>query len=206
MLPLHENLPLGVPKNPYGMSKLMVENILSDLYISDDSWNIGILRYFNPVGAHPSGLIGEDPTGEPNNLMPLITQTALGKRNYLQVFGGDYPTRDGSGVRDYIHVVDLSKGHLAALEKSLNGSGIYITNLGTGMGCSVLELIKTFERVNDVDVPFKIVGRREGDVAECYADSKFAASYLGWKAEYTIDQMCRDSWNWQSKNPAGYDS
>ena len=206
VLPLRESLPLGVPKNPYGMSKCMVENILSDLYISDDSWSIGILRYFNPVGAHPSGLIGEDPAGKPNNLMPLITQTALGKRNYLQVFGGDYPTRDGSGVRDYIHVVDLAKGHLAALEKVLNGSGTYTANLGTGMGCSVLELIKTFERVNDVNVPYEIVGRRKGDVAECYADSTFATSYLGWKAEYTIDQMCRDSWNWQSKNPAGYDS
>lgn len=205
-LPLHEKMPTGVPTNPYGMSKLMIENILSDLYVSDNSWRIARLRYFNPVGAHPSGLIGEDPTGIPNNLMPFITQTALGKREVLSVFGGDYPTSDGSGVRDYIHVVDLAKGHLAALDKCFSCSGVHTVNLGTGEGYSVLQLIQAFEKINKVSVPYEVVGRRAGDVAECYADTQFAEKYLNWKAQLGLEEMCRDSWHWQSKNPMGYAS
>jgi len=202
-LPLKESMPTGVPTNPYGMSKLMIENILGDLFTSDPSWRIARLRYFNPVGAHDSGLIGEDPTGIPNNLMPYITQTALGKLPELSVFGGDYPTPDGSGVRDYIHVVDLAKGHLAALEKCQKDSGMYTVNLGTGQGYSVLEMISTFERVNEVKVPYKITGRRVGDVAACYADTTLAKQSLNWTAERGLDEMCRDSWNWQNKNPNG---
>jgi len=202
-LPLKESMPTGVPTNPYGMSKLMIENILGDLYTSDPSWRIARLRYFNPVGAHDSGLIGEDPTGIPNNLMPYITQTALGKLTELSVFGGDYPTPDGSGVRDYIHVVDLAKGHLAALEKCQKDNGMHTVNLGTGQGYSVLEMIKTFEHVNGVKVPYKITDRRAGDVAACYADTTLAKQSLNWIAERGLDEMCRDSWNWQNKNPDG---
>jgi len=203
-LPLHEKMPTGVPTNPYGMSKLMIENILSDLFVSDNSWRIARLRYFNPVGAHPSGLIGEGPSDVPNNLMPFITQTALGKRKFLSVFGGDYPTPDGTGVRDYIHVVDLAKGHLAALSKCFSNSGLHTVNLGTGKGYSVLQMIQAFENVNNVSVPYEIVGRRAGDVATCYADTQFAELYLNWKAQLGLDEMCRDSWHWQSKNPMGY--
>ena len=202
-LPLKESMPTGVPTNPYGMSKLMIENILGDLYTSDSSWRIARLRYFNPVGAHDSGLIGEDPTGTPNNLMPYITQTALGKLTELSVFGGDYPTPDGSGVRDYIHVVDLAKGHLAALEKCQKDNGMHTINLGTGQGYSVLEMINTFERINGVKVPYKIIDRRPGDVAACYADTALAKQSLNWIAERGLDEMCRDSWNWHNKNPDG---
>ena len=202
-LPLKESMPTGVPTNPYGMSKLIIENILGDLYRSDSSWRIARLRYFNPVGAHDSGLIGEDPTGIPNNLMPYITQTALGKLTALSVFGGDYPTPDGSGVRDYIHVVNLAKGHLAALEKCQKDTGMHTVNLGTGQGYSVLEMISTFERVNEVKVPYKITSRRAGDVAACYADTTLAKQSLNWVAKRGLDEMCRDSWNWQNKNPDG---
>jgi len=205
-LPFHEKMPTGVPTNPYGMSKLIIENILSDLYVSNDSWRIARLRYFNPVGAHPSGLIGEDPTGIPNNLMPFITQTALGKRKLLHVFGGDYPTSDGSGVRDYIHVVDLAKGHLAALDKCFSSSGIHTVNLGTGEGYSVLQMIQAFEKVNNVSVSYEIIGRRAGDIAACYASTQFAEEYLNWKAQLGLDDMCRDSWHWQLSNPMGYES
>ena len=203
-LPLHEKMPTGIPTNPYGMSKLMIENILGDLYQADNSWRIARLRYFNPVGAHASGLIGEDPTGTPNNLMPYITQTALGKLDELSVFGGDYPTVDGSGVRDYIHVVDLAKGHLAALRKLKESTSMMTVNLGTGEGYSVLQMIAAFEAVNNVKVPHKIVQRREGDVATCYADTTYAKEFLNWKANLGLNDMCRDSWNWQSKNPKGF--
>jgi len=203
-LPLHEKMPTGTPTNPYGMSKLMIENILSDLYVSDNSWRIARLRYFNPVGAHPSGLIGEEPSGVPNNLMPYITQTALGKREVLSVFGCDYPTSDGSGVRDYIHVVDLAKGHLAALDKCFSSNGVHTVNLGTGEGYTVLQMVQAFEKVNSVTVPYEIVERRAGDVAACFADTHFAEEYLNWKAKLGLDEMCRDSWHWQSKNPMGY--
>ena len=203
-LPLDEKMPTGTPTNPYGMSKLMIENILSDLYVSDDSWRIARLRYFNPVGAHPSGLIGEDPAGIPNNLMPFITQTALGKREVVSVFGGDYPTPDGSGVRDYIHVVDLAKGHLAALEKCFSSNAVHTVNLGTGEGYSVLQMIQAFEKVNNVSIPFKIIERRAGDVAACFADTHFAEEYLNWKAQLGLNEMCRDSWYWQSQNPDGF--
>jgi UDP-glucose 4-epimerase len=202
-LPINESMPTRVPTNPYGMSKLMIENILGDLYTSDPSWRIARLRYFNPVGAHKSGLIGEDPAGTPNNLMPLITQTALGKIPELSVFGGDYPTPDGSAIRDYIHVVDLAKGHLAALKRCQQDVGMHTFNLGTGRGYSVLEMIRTFEHVNNVKVPFKITDRRAGDIPACYADVELAKHTLGWIAELGIDEMCRDSWNWQNKNPNG---
>jgi len=203
-LPLHEKMPTGIPTNPYGMSKLMIENILSDLYVSNDSWSIARLRYFNPVGAHPSGIIGEDPLGIPNNLMPFITQTALGKRKILSIFGGDYPTPDGGAVRDYIHVMDLAKGHLAALERCFLGTGIHTVNLGTGEGCSVLQMVHAFERVNKVTVPYEIVDRRAGDVSSCYADTQYAEKFLDWKPQLGLDEMCRDSWHWQSRNPMGY--
>lgn len=204
-LPLHEKMPTGVPTHPYGMSKLIIENILGDLYRADNSWRIARLRYFNPVGAHSSGLIGEDPTGIPNNLMPYITQTALGKLDELSVFGGDYPTVDGSGVRDYIHVVDLAKGHLAALRKLKTYTDLMTVNLGTGEGYSVLQMIAAFETVNNLKVPHKIVERRKGDVAACYADITYAKELLNWKACLGLNDMCRDSWNWQSNNPKGFD-
>ena len=203
-LPLHEKMPTGIPTNPYGMSKLMIENILGDLYRADNSWRIARLRYFNPVGAHSSGLIGEDPMGIPNNLMPFITQTALGKLDELSIFGDDYPTVDGSGVRDYIHVVDLAKGHLAALCKLKEYKDMITVNLGTGEGYSVLQIIETFETVNNVKVPYKIVQRREGDVASCYADTSYAKELINWEANLGLNDMCRDSWNWQSNNPNGY--
>jgi len=203
-LPLTEEHPLRAT-NPYGRTKLMIEEILRDLYQSDSRWGIAILRYFNPVGAHESGLIGEDPRGIPNNLMPFISQVAVGKREQLQVFGGDYETPDGTGVRDYIHVVDLARGHLAAL-KAINQPGCEAINLGTGQGYSVLEMVQAFEQASGAKVPYVITGRRPGDIAACYADPSKAEERLGWKAEYGLEKMCVDSWRWQQKNPEGYRS
>ncbi len=203
-LPLHENLPTGTPTNPYGQSKLMVELMLKDLYKADNEWNIVLLRYFNPAGAHPSGLIGEDPNGIPNNLMPFITQVATGKREFLSVFGDDYDTPDGTGVRDYIHVDDLANGHLKALNKLNQKAGLVTYNLGTGQGYSVLEMVTNFEKASGQKVPYKITPRRSGDVAACYADPKLAAEELGWTAEKGLKEMCEDSWRWQSTNPNGY--
>lgn len=205
-LPLSENMPTGVPTNPYGQSKLMVEHILNDLYTSDSEWNIVLLRYFNPAGAHPSGQIGEDPNGIPNNLMPFITQVATGKREQLSVFGGDYDTHDGTGVRDYIHVEDLADGHLKALNKISENAGLCLFNLGTGQGYSVLDMVKAFEQQSGQNVPYQIVDRRSGDVAACYADPSLAAQQLNWQAKKGLEDMCRDSWRWQSTNPNGYPS
>ena len=202
-VPITEDFPLSAT-NPYGQSKLMVENILRDLAVSDSRWNVILLRYFNPVGAHESGLIGEDPQGIPNNLMPYISQVAVGKLDTLSVFGGDYDTVDGTGVRDYIHVVDLAKGHLCALDKLASNSGTVVYNLGTGQGYSVLQMIKAFELGSNKPVPFKIVERRAGDIAACYADPVLATNELGWKAEKTLEDMTRDTWHWQSNNPKGY--
>lgn len=194
--------------NPYGRSKLVIEDMLEDLYRSDPSWRIARLRYFNPVGAHVSGLIGEDPSGAPNNLMPYVSQVAIGRREYLQVFGGDYPTPDGTGVRDYIHVVDLANGHLAALRALWQGddpSGRLLTvNLGTGVGVSVLDLVKAFELASGRPVPYRIVERRAGDVAACYANPALALTLLGWQARRNLADMCTDAWRWQSQNPHGY--
>jgi UDP-glucose 4-epimerase len=203
-LPLHEGLPTGTPTNPYGMSKLMVELMLTDIYKADNTWNIVLLRYFNPAGAHPSGRIGEDPNGIPNNLMPFITQTATGKREFLSVFGDDYDTHDGTGVRDYIHVEDLADGHLKALNKIDSNAGLFICNLGTGQGYSVLDMVSAFEKASGKKVPYKITPRRPGDVAACYADPTLAEKELGWKAQKGLAQMCEDSWRWQSDNPDGY--
>jgi UDP-glucose 4-epimerase len=203
-LPLREDMPTGYPTNPYGQSKLMVELVLRDVYKSDNSWNIVILRYFNPAGAHPSGRIGEDPNGIPNNLMPFITQVATGKREFLSIFGDDYDTQDGTGVRDYIHVEDLASGHLKALEKLTENIGLVTYNLGTGVGYSVLDMVKEFEKQSGKAVPYKIVPRREGDVAACYAEPTLAATGLNWKADKGLAEMCRDSWKWQSSNPDGY--
>jgi len=202
-VPITEDFPLSAT-NPYGRTKLMIEEILRDLYISDKNWNIAILRYFNPVGAHQSGTIGEDPNGIPNNLMPFITQVAVGKREFLSVFGNDYPTVDGTGVRDYIHVVDLADGHLKALEKLKTNPGCVEYNLGTGKGYSVLEVVKAFEKVSGKKIPYKIVERRSGDIAACYANSEAAKQELGWKAKYGIEKMCEDAWRWQLQNPNGY--
>jgi UDP-glucose 4-epimerase len=183
----------------------MVEAILKDLYASDNSWNISLLRYFNPVGAHPSGRIGEDPNGIPNNLLPYISQVAVGKLKELSVFGDNYPTRDGTGIRDYIHVVDLAKGHIKALAKLESAkSGVLTYNLGTGRGYSVLEMINAFEKASGKKIPFKIVDRRAGDIAACYADPTLAEKELGWSAELGLEEMCRDAWRWQSMNPDGY--
>ena len=193
--------------NPYGRSKYFIEEILKDLYISDNSWKIAILRYFNPIGAHQSGLIGEDPKGIPNNLMPYISQVAVGKLNELQIFGNDYDTKDGTGVRDYIHVVDLANAHVKAVEylnKHQKLNKPLIANLGTGKGYSVLEIVKSFEKTSSVKVPYKITKRRDGDIAELYANPKKAKELLDWEAKRDIAQMCQDSWNWQSKNPKGY--
>ncbi len=201
-LPLNEKHPLRVT-NPYGRTKLMIEDILRDLYISDNSWKIVILRYFNPVGAHESGLIGENPNGIPNNLMPFIAQTAIGKREYLSVFGRDWNTHDGTGVRDYIHVVDLANAHVKALE-FLSKPCCEAINIGTGKGYSVLDIIKAFENASKNKVPYQIVDRRVGDIATCYADSSKAKELLGWQAQYTLEDMCQTSWNWQSGNPNGY--
>ena len=203
-VPILESFPTSAT-NPYGRSKLMVEEILQDLHQSDSSWRISLLRYFNPVGAHSSGLIGEDPNGIPNNLMPFVSQVAVGKREKLAVFGGDYPTKDGTGVRDYIHVMDLAEGHLKAIEKLEQGSGLHIHNLGTGNGYSVLDMVKAFEAASGKPVPYQIVERRPGDIAECYADPAKAKQELGWEAKLGIEEMCRDGWHWQSQNPNGYE-
>ena len=202
-LPLDENCRLSTT-NPYGATKLMMEMIMQDLYKSDKAWNIILLRYFNPVGAHESGRIGEDPSGIPNNLMPYVTQVAVGKLKELSVFGNDYPTHDGTGVRDFIHVVDLARGHVAALGYEKKGAAVF--NLGTGTGYSVLDLVKAFERVNGVPVPFKIAPRREGDIATCFADPTKAEAELGWRATHDLDDMVRDAWRWQSQNPKGYEN
>ncbi len=203
-VPIREDFPLHAT-NPYGRSKLMIEEVLRDLYVSDKAWNIALLRYFNPVGAHESGLIGEDPNDIPNNLMPFISQVAIGKLPVLSVFGNDYPTRDGTGVRDYIHVRDLAIGHIHALKKLERNPGVVTYNLGTGQGYSVLEMITAFEKASGKNVPFKISARRPGDIASCYADPSLALAELGWKATRGIDEMCRDSWKWQSQNPNGYE-
>jgi UDP-glucose 4-epimerase len=205
-LPLHEGLPTGKPTNPYGMSKLMVELMLSDIYKADPQWNIVLLRYFNPAGAHPSGRIGEDPNGIPNNLMPFITQVATGKRDVLSVFGDDYDTHDGTGVRDYIHVEDLARGHLKALTKIGKSCGLFTCNLGTGQGYSVLDMVTAFEKASGQTVRYAVTSRRGGDVASCYADPTLAATELDWKAQKGLQQMCADSWRWQSHNPDGYPS
>jgi UDP-glucose 4-epimerase len=204
-VPLHEGARTG-PTNPYGRTKWMVEFMLQDLAAADPSWSVGILRYFNPVGAHASGLIGEDPADVPNNLMPFVAQVAVGRLERLSVFGSDWPTRDGTGVRDYIHVVDLARGHLAALERVYAHAGAFTVNLGTGRGYSVLEMVRAFERASGRPVPYRLVDRRPGDIAECYADPALARELLGWQAERGIDAMCADAWRWQSGNPDGYRS
>jgi UDP-glucose 4-epimerase len=203
-VPIREDAAVGAVTNPYGRSKYIIEEILADLYRSDPTWHIMLLRYFNPVGAHPSGLIGEDPVGIPNNLFPYVAQVAVGKLPYLRVFGDDYPTQDGTGVRDYIHVMDLAQGHLKALEKVRQGSGIQAYNLGTGQGHSVLEVLEAFVQVCGQEIPYQIVERRPGDVAEAYADPTKANSELNWQAERDLGQMCVDFWRWQKSNPAGY--
>jgi len=205
-LPLKENMKLGSPTNPYGKTKLIIEGILRDWYKSDKNLSISILRYFNPVGAHYSGKIGEDPGGTPTNLMPYISQTAMGKLEVISIFGDDYETRDGTGIRDFIHVSDLARGHLFALEKCLKDKGLHTYNLGTGKGTSVLELIRAFEKANNLKVKYQILNRREGDVAACFADVSKIKNELGWVAQYSISDMCRDTWNWQKQNPDGYDA
>lgn len=202
-VPITEDFPLSAT-NPYGRTKLFIEYILKDLHISDSSWNIALLRYFNPVGAHKSGLIGEDPNDIPNNLMPYISQVAVGKLKQLSVFGDDYPTHDGTGVRDYIHVVDLALGHLKALEKLRSNPGLVVYNLGTGKGSSVLDMVEAFEQASDKKVPYQIAPRRPGDIAACYADPSKAEKELGWQAKRSIQEMCEDTWRWQAKNPDGY--
>lgn len=202
-LPIKEDFPLCVT-NPYGRTKLMIEEILKDLHVSDPSWNIALLRYFNPVGAHETGQLGEDPLGIPNNLLPYIARVAGKRLPYLNIFGNDYDTPDGTGVRDFIHVVDLALGHLKALSKLFKNSGVVIYNLGTGKGNSVMELVRAFEKACGNEIPFKITPRRSGDIAACYADPSKAQRELGWKATRTIDEMCRDTWNWQRINPNGY--
>jgi len=203
-MPLQETSRTGNCTNPYGWTKYMTEQILSGMAHADDAWSICLLRYFNPIGAHKSGMIGEDPRGIPNNLMPYITQVAIGRREKLSVFGNDYDTPDGTGVRDYIHVVDLAKGHVAAVKYVTAHTGCEVFNLGTGTGYSVLDMVHTFRDVNNVAVPYVITARRPGDIGTCYADPAKSAKILGWKAEKTLADMCRDSWNWQSKNPMGY--
>ena len=203
-VPIKEDFPLST-SNPYGSTKLFIEYMLKDLYASDKSFNIAILRYFNPIGAHESGMIGEDPKGIPNNLCPYITQVAVGKREYLGVFGDDYNTHDGTGVRDYVHVVDLAKGHVLAVNKLAENPGLLIVNLGTGQGYSVLDMVHAFEKVIGKPIPYKIMPRRPGDIDECYADPSYAQEILGFKAEKTLEDMCRDAMNWQTKNPNGYD-
>ena len=202
--PLKETMPAGGTTNPYGTTKFMIEIILSDLFKADSEWSVSLLRYFNPIGAHESGRIGEDPNGIPNNLMPFITQVAIGKRECLSVFGNDYDTHDGTGVRDYIHVVDLAKGHVKALSRVLSQSGLDIYNLGTGVGYSVLDVVHAFEKASGIAINYKIVDRRPGDIATCYSDPTKAFEELGWKAEKGIEEMCADSWRWQSQNPQGY--
>ena len=204
-LPIKETTPLNPTTNPYGTSKVMQEMMLKDVYAADNGWNIVLLRYFNPVGAHESGLIGEDPKGIPNNLMPYVAQVASGKLQRIGVFGNDYPTPDGTGVRDYIHVVDLAKGHVAAI-KALKTAGVHVYNLGTGHGYSVLDMIRAFEKACGKTLPYVIKPRRAGDIASCYASSEKAEKELGWKAEYDLEKMCLDQWNWQKNNPNGYEN
>lgn len=203
--PLTEDLPLSTT-NPYGSTKMMIEYILRDLYASDKDWSIALLRYFNPIGAHESGKIGEDPNGIPNNLMPYITQVAVGKLEKLTIYGDDYDTPDGTGVRDYIHVVDLAKGHIKALEKIDTDTGIDAYNLGTGIGYSVLDVVNSFENATGIKIPYTIAARRPGDIAVCFADASKALDVLDWKAEYSLEEMCRDSWKWQVSNPQGYET
>ena len=203
-MPITEDCPKGTVTNPYGWTKYMLEQVLSDIQKADPEWNVVLLRYFNPIGAHKSGTIGEDPNGIPNNLMPYITQVAVGKLPQLGVFGNDYPTKDGTGVRDYIHVVDLAKGHVCAIQAIAKKCGLGIYNLGTGQGYSVLDLVKAFEAATGVKVPYVIKPRRSGDVAECWSDPSKAAKELGWKAQYGVQEMCEDAWRWQKNNPNGY--
>ena len=203
-MPLKETSRTGGCTNPYGWTKYMTEQILSGISHADPDWSVVLLRYFNPIGAHKSGLMGENPRGIPNNLMPYITQVAIGRRKMLSIFGNDYPTPDGTCVRDYIHVMDLAKGHVAAVKYATENKGTEVFNLGTGVGYSVLDTVNTFMEVNHVDVPYQIVGRRAGDIATCYADPAKSKEVLGWTAQETLADMCRDSWNWQQKNPEGY--
>ena len=204
-VPIREDFPLSAT-NPYGRSKLMIEEMLRDLYRADETWRIALLRYFNPVGAHASGLIGEDPNGIPNNLMPIVARVAVGRLPSLSVYGNDYPTKDGTGVRDYIHVVDLALGHLKALNALQQRGGLMTVNLGTGNGYSVLDVVRAFEAASGKRVAYKIAPRRAGDIAACYADPSLAAQLLGWRAERGIDEMCADAWRWQSNNPRGFDA
>ena len=203
-IPITERCPKGQCTNPYGWTKSMLEQILIDVQKADPEWNVVLLRYFNPIGAHPSGMIGENPNGIPNNLMPYITQVAVGKRAELGVFGNDYPTHDGTGVRDYIHVVDLAQGHVCALKAIADHKGLAVYNLGTGHGYSVLDLVEAFKRVNGIDIPYSIKPRRAGDIATCYSDPSKAHAELGWEAKRNVDDMVRDSWNWQRLNPEGF--
>ena len=203
-VPIREDFPTGNTTNPYGETKHMIERILKDMQFADPEWSVSILRYFNPIGAHESGLIGEDPAGIPNNLLPYITQVASGKREYLRVYGNDYPTHDGTGVRDYIHVVDLARAHLSALERAVQMQAIEYFNIGTGNGYSVLDVVHAFEKVTGKPLPYRIEGRRPGDIAVCYADPTKAEQVLGWKAAYDMNRMCEDSYRWQSMNPNGY--
>lgn len=203
-VPIREDFPVGATTNPYGRSKFMIEEILRDLHVSDPAWRIALLRYFNPVGAHESGLIGEDPNGIPNNLMPYVAQVAVGRRPYLNVFGNDYPTPDGTGVRDYIHVVDLALGHVAALRYLEGHDGVATVNLGTGQGYSVLDMVRAFSAASGREVPYRIAPRRTGDIACCYADPSLAAELFGWRAERGVEAMCADTWRWQRMNPQGY--
>ena len=204
-MPLRENSITGMCTNPYGWTKYMSEQIMRDMAAADREWAVVFLRYFNPIGAHRSGLIGEDPRGIPNNLMPFIAQVAVGRRDMLNVFGDDYDTPDGTGVRDYIHVVDLARAHVKAIDKLRTKPGCFVCNLGTGQGYSVLDLVKTFEKVNGIKVPYSIKPRRAGDIAECYASPEKARAELGWEAEFGIEDMCRDAWNWQKDHPNGFD-
>ncbi len=204
-IPITEKCPKGTPTNPYGWTKHMIEQILTDFHTADPEWNVILLRYFNPIGAHKSGLIGEDPKGIPNNLLPYVAQVAVGKLKCLGVFGNDYDTPDGTGVRDYIHVVDLADGHVKAIDKIKENPGVKIYNLGTGNGYSVLEVVKAFEKACGHEIPYEIKERRAGDIAACYADASLAKAELGWEAKYGIDEMCEDSWRWQKMNPNGYE-
>lgn len=203
--PFLEEMPTDTSNNPYGYTKVVIEHMLKDLSVADSDWSVTLLRYFNPIGAHASGRIGEDPQGIPNNLMPYVTQVAIGKREKLSVFGNDYDTHDGTGVRDYIHVVDLALGHIKALEHNQANKGVGVFNLGTGIGYSVLDLVKAFEEANDIEIKYEIVDRRPGDNDIAYADANHAKNELGWVATRNLVDMCRDSWNWQSNNPNGYD-
>lgn len=205
MIPITEECPKGYCTNPYGQTKWMLEEVLKDVHHADPEWNVVLLRYFNPIGAHPSGKIGEDPNGIPNNLMPYITQVAVGKREELGVFGNDYDTPDGTGVRDYIHVCDLAAGHVCALKAIERNCGLAVYNLGTGHGYSVLDVVKAFEKANGIKIKYAIKPRRAGDIATCYCNPAKAKAELGWEAHYGIEEMCRDSWNWQKNNPNGYE-